>query len=378
VLNPSDNWVLHEEDEVLVVAEDDDTYSPSEVPNRPEPGLPPSWRPPPRPNENVLLLGWRRDLFDMLHELDKYVAKGSIVTVLAPVPLEERTSLLEQGKERGLQLHNISLRHVCGSTILRRDIESVMRSCVFSSVLVLASEGPQGLPQGLSAVQQASASDSRALTTLLLVRDIRRALLATDAVKPKVGEWKRKSSGGAEGAAAGKGGASEGGASSKGGGGGGGSSSSSSSSSPRRSSAPPAVTTAPQTPPAEFTLLGEILDSETKDLVAAAGVSNYILSNRLMSKVMAMVSESASIGPLFEQLFSEEGDEIHVRDCRIYALEGETLSFWEMCARARAVGDVALGFKRRGGGVELNPPNKDEKLLWQLGDQLVVIGDELR
>ena len=90
-----------------------------------------------------------------------------------------------------------------------------------------------------------------------------------------------------------------------------------------------------------------------------------------------MVAEASSVGALFEQLFAEEGDEIHVRDVRRYAHEGEMLSFWELTARARAVGDIAIGYKRREGDVQLNPPNKRERVRWMVGDRLVVIGDEI-
>ena len=88
-----------------------------------------------------------------------------------------------------------------------------------------------------------------------------------------------------------------------------------------------------------------------------------------------MISEQTSVGPLFEQLFAEEGDEIYVKDARAYAREGESLSFWEMGARARCVGDIAIGYKRGGGEVALNPPKKTERMVWGEGDLLVVIGD---
>ena len=265
----------------------------------------------------------------------RYVRKGSVVVVLAPVAVDERQALLEAGKAGPLTLRNISLHHVCASPTIRRDIEAVMRACAFSSVLVLAAEG--GGDQG------GSSEDSRALTTLLLVRDIRHTLLT----QPK-------------------------GASAKGG-------------FTATLSAPAAASVAAFATPsadghvvqsADFTLLGEILDVETKDLVAAAGVSDYIMSNRLMSKVMAMVAEEPSIGPLFEQLFAEEGDEIYVRDVRCYCAPQEELSFWQIGARARTRGDVAIGYKRRGCELELNPPNKTMPIRWEVGDYIVVIGDE--
>ena len=64
----------------------------------------PAWAPRPADNQNVLLCGWRRDLHDMLVELDKYVRPGSVVVVLAQVPLEERARLIEESKGRPLRL----------------------------------------------------------------------------------------------------------------------------------------------------------------------------------------------------------------------------------------------------------------------------------
>ena len=96
----------------------------------------------------------------------------------------------------------------------------------------------------------------------------------------------------------------------------------------------------------DFTLLGEILDDETKELVSAAGVSDFVMSNSLIAKVVAMVAEAEAVAPLLQLLFSEEGDEMYVRDARRYARDGERLSFWEMGARARALGDVAIGYLR--------------------------------
>ena len=100
------------------------------------------------------------------------------------------------------------------------------------------------------------------------------------------------------------------------------------------------------------------------------------MSNQLLSKMFAMVAENAATGPLLAVLFAEEGDELHVRDARAYAADGERLSFWEMAARARSRGDCAVGHKRGGAQVELNPPDKQRRMAWGRGDFLVVIGDE--
>ena len=347
LLNPPDDYLIGEDDEILVIAEDDDTYQPE--PPHSNPGPPPSWAPPPRPNENVLLIGWRRDLYDMLTELDKYVHPGCVVTILAPVEMVEREALLEQGKAIPLTLRHIELHHVCGSTILRRDIESVMHARAYSSVLVLASDETNSSlgSEKYDAAAQCSASDSRALTTLLLVRDVRRAMLERASSPPLsfkkgVAAGVTDADGAADGALA--------------------------------SRAPTAA--APPVPHDEFTMLGEILDSETKDLVAAAGVSDYIMSNRLMSKVMAMVSEEASVDPLFEQLFAEEGDEIYVRDVRCYCEAGETLSF-RRWARARGAWRHRHRLPAQRRRAQPQPAGKTARMVWGEGDHLIVFGDDI-
>ncbi len=383
-LNPSDDYVVQEGDEIVVIAEDDDTYEVVAVEeggavvaddddddaaaaaavaatHRPDAG------PPPRffgsaagggsnLNQNMLLCGWRRDLYDMLSELDKYVDPGTEVVVLAHVPLGEREALLEEGKARKLQLRRLKLHHVRGSTILRRDLEAVMHAHSFGSVLVLATEveggqahegggGDEGGGGGSgSTSSQGVASDSRALSTLLLVSDIRRAMLASAAAAAAAKAAKAIAGAAANGSAG------------------------------SAAAVAAAAATEVQSDDA-FTLIGEIRDAETKDLVAAAGVGDCIMSNRIIAKVLAMVAEQQGVGPLFDVLFAEEGDELYVRDARHYAYLPQSLSFWDMGARARALGDVAIGYKRGGGDVVLNPPDKRKLLEWDEGDYLIIIGD---
>ena len=77
----------------------------------------------------------------MLLELDKYLASGSVVTVLASVPLSERTTLLEEGKAHRAKLANVELMHELGSPQQRKHLERVLGARPYASVLVLAEEG---------------------------------------------------------------------------------------------------------------------------------------------------------------------------------------------------------------------------------------------
>lgn len=65
ILNPDDSHVLQEGDEVLVIAEDDDTYSPRTRPTVKEAVYIDIYRPTRMP-QKILLCGWRRDVDDMI------------------------------------------------------------------------------------------------------------------------------------------------------------------------------------------------------------------------------------------------------------------------------------------------------------------------
>ncbi|CAN0888197.1 Ion channel CASTOR [Linum grandiflorum] len=65
VLNPDDSYSLQEGDEVLVIAEDDDTYAPAALPTVNEASFVNFDRTTRKP-QKILLCGWRRDIDDMI------------------------------------------------------------------------------------------------------------------------------------------------------------------------------------------------------------------------------------------------------------------------------------------------------------------------
>jgi len=87
LMNPDDEYVLREGDEVLVIAEDDDTYAPAPLPEvnflistkvqqefylidviyfQVNKGFLPNIPTPPKYPEKILFCGWRRDIHDMI------------------------------------------------------------------------------------------------------------------------------------------------------------------------------------------------------------------------------------------------------------------------------------------------------------------------
>lgn len=53
-------------------------------------------------------------------------------------------------------------------------------------------------------------------------------------------------------------------------------------------------------------IISEILDPRTKNLLSMSKISDYVLSNELVSMALAMVAEDRQINDVLEELFAEE------------------------------------------------------------------------
>jgi ion channel POLLUX/CASTOR len=76
-----------------------------------------------------------------------------------------------------------------------------------------------------------------------------------------------------------------------------------------------------QVPPGTYVgtkIITEVLDSENQDLIARAGVDDFIISERLVSMVFAQLSEEPRMKLVYDDLFREEGSEIYVKPARLY------------------------------------------------------------
>ncbi|KAI8010266.1 Ion channel CASTOR [Camellia lanceoleosa] len=161
ILNPDDSYVLQEGDELLVIAEDDDTYCPTTLPTVWRGNLPKDFIVP-KSAEKILFCGWRRDMGDMIMVLEGFLAPGSKLWMFNDVPEKERKKKLIDG---GLDINclvNISLVNRKGNAVIRRHLENLPLES-FDSILILADE---------SVKDSASNADSRSLATYLLIRDI--------------------------------------------------------------------------------------------------------------------------------------------------------------------------------------------------------------
>ncbi|KAL1801823.1 hypothetical protein ACET3Z_030470 [Daucus carota] len=322
ILNPEDSYILQEGDEVLVIAEDDDTYSPAKFPTVRRGNLPKDFIEA-ESEERILFCGWRRDMEDMIMVLDAFLAPNSELWMFNDVPEKEREKKLIDGGLDLNRLVNITLVNREGNAVIRRHLESLPLES-FNSILILADESVED-----SAIQ----ADSRSLATLLLIRDIQAKRLPYR--ENKVSHVHRDSF--SQGSWMGE----------------------------------------MQQASDKSVIISEILDPRTKNLLSMSKISDYVLSNELVSMALAMVAEDRQINDVLEELFAEEGNEMHIRQAELYLHEGEELSFFEVLLRARQRREIVIGFRTANAErAVINPPNKMEKRRWSVKDVFVVIAEK--
>ncbi|XP_034685055.1 ion channel CASTOR-like isoform X3 [Vitis riparia] len=291
ILNPDDSYVLQEGDEVLVIAEDDDTYAPATLPMVKEASFIHIARPARKP-QKILLCGWRRDIDDMIVVLDAFLANGSELWMFNDVPEKERERKLIDGGLDITRLLNISLVNREGNAVIRRHLESLPLESFDSAKRLpyreaMVTQGHRGsFSQGSWIGEMQQASD-------------------------------------------------------------------------------------------KSVIISEILDPRTKNLLSMSKISDYVLSNELVSMALAMVAEDRQINDVLEELFAEEGNEMQIRQANLYLREGEELSFYEIILRARQRREIVIGYRQSSAErAIINPPAKNEKQRWSLKDVFVVIAEK--
>jgi hypothetical protein len=134
-------------------------------------------------------------------------------------------------------------------------------------------------------------------------------------------------------------------------------------------------------------LITEVLESANRELVAHAGVNDFIISNRMVSMIFAQISEEPDIQKVYDNLFSEEGSEIYVKPAPLYFdTLPLTCRFGDlMRATQKRDEEICLGYKIKAlegdasanFGVKLIPP-KDSEITLNEEDCLVVVAEDDR
>jgi hypothetical protein len=130
-------------------------------------------------------------------------------------------------------------------------------------------------------------------------------------------------------------------------------------------------------------VISEIRNPNTKELASVAEVGDFVVSDEIVSSFLAQIAENRAIADVWADLCDADGSEIYLKPAWRYVGPGERVSFADLLARARARGEIALGWKHAASqddaakafGIVLNPKDKLAKVTIENDDRIIVIAE---
>lgn len=423
LLNPDDSYVIGDGDEIIVLAEDDDTYSASinhplireKIPDVNSPGgfryneicsggldairdFSRKWAVGPSfpgnqqttrdvygsSSEKVLYCGWRFDMGNLLQVFSAVAPKGSEFWILSETPIEQRKIEL---RLRGWEdrTRKVKVMHHIGAA--RRSVLAQLPLETFTSVIVggsdssIASKSTSKTKRSSDSNSHAKSevvdeADARVITVVMMIQDI---ITRRNMENVKFGTQSSKKvelnkdeplhftcpalSSHERLVTAGI----------------------SKSRSQRFLSSRHLVDAlAPK-----GVVVGEIVDSRSRAMLTmVTSIDAVVASSELISKALAMVSEDRSVNRVLNTLFDPYDSEITLECVDGYVdVLNEKVSFFELMARGRDTGTIVMGYLAREvvqsvsdhhtiiryTDVILNPAHKDVRRVWHPDDLLIVL-----
>lgn len=131
-----------------------------------------------------------------------------------------------------------------------------------------------------------------------------------------------------------------------------------------------------------FSIVSEMLDLRNRELAEAAKVDDFIVSEHLVSLMMAQLSENRDLLPVFTDMFDPEGSEIYLKPIGDYVQTGVPLNFYTVAQAALNRNETVLGYRlmRESGnadkayGVHLNP-KKSALVTFAPEDKVIVFAE---
>jgi ion channel POLLUX/CASTOR len=125
----------------------------------------------------------------------------------------------------------------------------------------------------------------------------------------------------------------------------------------------------------------EILDPRNRELAATTRIHDIVISNEMVSMVLAQVTQAPQLMSVLEDLFASEGSEIYLKAMSLYTPLGVPSSFEQLSLRAKARGEVAIGLQVGSAsavnwGISINPwRTRGQAFTPQAGDRLIVLAE---
>lgn len=132
----------------------------------------------------------------------------------------------------------------------------------------------------------------------------------------------------------------------------------------------------------KFNMVTEMLDIKNRELAGITSADDFIVSDKLISLLLAQLSENKYLKPVFDDLFDADGSEIYIKPASNYIVPGKEVNFYTVVKAASLRGEVAIGYrimnyagnKDKANGVVINP-DKADNIVFTPEDKIIVIAE---
>ncbi|MGA1802713.1 CASTOR/POLLUX-related putative ion channel [Rhizobium sp. HT1-10] len=132
-----------------------------------------------------------------------------------------------------------------------------------------------------------------------------------------------------------------------------------------------------------ISIVSEMTDVRNRELAAVTRADDFVVSNKLVSLMLAQASENPYMAAIFGELLDEDGSEIYMRPITDYVAIDNPVTFYTICLAALRRGEIAIGYRQQAdkpdprnlGGVIVNP-NKAQPISFTPEDRLIILARE--
>jgi voltage-gated potassium channel Kch len=132
-----------------------------------------------------------------------------------------------------------------------------------------------------------------------------------------------------------------------------------------------------------FSIVTEMLDIKNKELAEVTKADDFIVSNKIISLLLAQLSENKELKPIFDDLFDAEGSEIYLKPAVNYVKQNKAVNFYTVAAAAAEKNEVAIGYRiasdsfnaEKAYGVVVNPA-KSKTVSFTAKDKIIVLAED--
>jgi hypothetical protein len=133
----------------------------------------------------------------------------------------------------------------------------------------------------------------------------------------------------------------------------------------------------------KFPIVTELMKESNRNVARVARVDDVIVSNQLVSLVLAQMSQNKDRLPTLLGLTDPEGHHLQLKPASDYVTLGLPVNFYTVVESAKRFGHLALGYcvqtesedVTQDFGVRLNP-HKSAKITFVEGDRLIIVAKD--